>query len=194
MRSKESYYGLETIKIFISHTEDTKRECQIAKDVIKEESNLHYEKQGYKLDAFCWDDIPRGTGDPQEDLIDPRIREDQCKLVVMILWTYFGNPTPKYESGIEHEYNVVKKNRKKILIFFCNRSMPPFSINPAQLKKVQGFKKRIEYERYCGHCGFFGDEKDFEKKLRGQLVANIDKIISESKKIEESFEELDRGF
>jgi len=186
--------ALEIIKIFISHAEDTKKECQIAKEVIKEESNLHYEKQGYKLEAFCWDDIPRGTGDPQEDLIDPHIREDQCKLIVMVLWTYFGNPTPKYESGIEHEYQVIKENRKNILIFFGNKSIRPFNINPTQLEKVQRFKKRIEYERYCGHCGYFEDERDFERKLRGQLVGNVEKIIRESKKIEENFKELDRGF
>ena len=185
---------MSTIRIFISHTEDTRRECQITKEVIKEESMLHYEKQGYKLDPFCWDDIPRGAGDPQEDLIDPYIREDQCKIIIMILWTYFGNPTNKYRSGIEHEYHVVKESRKNILIFFGNKIIRPFHINTTQLKKVQKFKEKIEYERYCAHCGYFEDERDFERNLRGQLVRNIDKIITESIRIEENFEKLDRGF
>lgn len=186
--------ALEIIKIFISHAEDTKKVCQIAKEVIKEESNLHYEKQGYKLEAFCWDDIPRGTGDPQEDLIDPHIRDPQCKLVVMILWTLFGSPTPKYESGLKHEYNVVKEDEKNILIFFGNKNVRPFNIEPKQLEKVQIFKKEVENERYCGHCGYFEDEEDFKKKFRGQLVKNIDKFITMSKNIKDDFHRFSKGF
>lgn len=186
--------GLKTIKIFISHTDDTKRECELAKQIIKEESDLHYEKQGYKLTPFCWDDIPRGAGDPQEDLIDPHIKDAQCNLVVMILWTRFGNPTLKYDSGIRHEYNLVKEVRKNILIFFGNKNVRPFSIDPKQLEKVQIFKKEIENERYCGHCGYFEDEEDFKKKFRGQLVKSIDKFIAMNKNLKIDFYKFSRGF
>lgn len=186
--------GLETIKIFISHTDDTKRECQLAKEIVNEESSLHYEKQGHKLDPFCWNDIRRGAGDPQKDLIDPHIKDPQCKLVVIILWISFGSRTPKYESGIKHEYNVVKEVKKNILIFFGNKNIRPFSINPKQLEKVQIFKKEVENERYCGHCGYFEDEEDFRKKFRGQLVKNVDKLIYVSKNIEDDFCKFSKGF
>jgi len=176
--------ALEVIKIFISHTDDTKGECIIAKEIIREESELHYKKDGFNLEPFCWDDIPRGRGDPQEDLVDPLIKDEHCKLIIMVLWTHFGNPTRKYASGMEHEYNLVKENSKNILIFFSNKSVMPMNIDPEQLKKVQEFKRRVRNERYCADCGDFGDEGEFKQKFRGQLVANIDKIISNNKKID----------
>lgn len=172
---------LKPIKIFISHAEDTKKECEIAKKIINQESELHYEKEGYKLVPFSWEDLRRGTGDPQEDLIDPEIKHPECKLVVMILWTRFGSPTPRFESGMHHEYNMVKEAKKNILIFFGNKDIKPFNINPEQLKKVQIFKSEVENERYCGHGGLFEDEEDFREKFRGQLVKNIDRLINVGK-------------
>ncbi|MHB1336016.1 MAG: hypothetical protein ACYCXQ_08645 [Candidatus Humimicrobiaceae bacterium] len=185
---------MKEFKVFISHGADTKDICQLTKDVIKEESNNHFKNQGYLVHSFCWDDndITRGIGDPQEDIIDPLLIK--CDLIIMVLGLKLGSPTKRFSSGIEHEYEIIKKNKINMLIFFKNFLILPFSLDPNELLRVHNFKKRIEEERVYTHCGFVENPQDYSIKLRSQVGENIKKIISEKEIYPNIFSQLSRGF
>lgn len=185
---------MKEFRVFISHCIDTKDICQITKDVIKEESDNHFKSQGYIIHSFCWDDndIIRGIGDPQEDIIDPILIK--CDLIIMILGIKLGGPTKRYNSGLEHEYEIIKKNKINMLIFFKNFLVPPFSLDPYELLRVHKFKKRIEEEKLYAHCGLVENPKDYSIKLRSQVGENIKKIILEKEIYPNVFLKLSRGF
>lgn len=180
------------IKIFISHSpRDTREECKIIKDIIKQESKIRFEIEGFILRPICWKDVDRGKGDPQEDYIDPIIIDSH--LVIMVLWSFWGNPTTQYSSGIEHEYELIKKHELECLIFFSNQPLLPSKIIPNQLKQIQEFQRKIENERKYAHCGFYQDLDDFKVKFRNFFIPKITKITREVE-IKTEFNPTIRGF
>ena len=88
----------EEITIFISHTDETKEECDIVKSVVNDLTQDHFSKHGYRFNPICWKDVPPGVGDPQKDKIDPYITDSNCKLVVMIFWTRYSSLQNNAES------------------------------------------------------------------------------------------------
>lgn len=182
---------MKEIKIFITHAKDTLSECEIIKHLVRQESNLHFKREGFILTPISWEDITRGKGDPQEDIADPQIKE--CHLLIIVLWGIWGNPTGKYTSGIEHEFELAKECKKDCLIFFSNIPIAPKNIKSQDIEHVQNFKSRIENERKYGHCDYYNSMEDFKDKFLQNFVPKIFEIISEVD-VKKAFNPIIRGF
>ena len=136
---------MKKIKIFISHSpKDTEKDCEEIKEIIKVDSEFLFEPKGFKLEAYCFKNVERGRGSPQNDYINPLIKK--CDLIIILLWFVWGNPINGCSSGIEYEYELVKDMDKECLIFFSNKQVPPHTINPEDIRNIKEFKQRIENE------------------------------------------------
>lgn len=120
--------------------------------------------QGHEL-AFA------GAGRPQE-LINIQIRESDYLLVVF--WDKWGSPTADdnaYTSGTEEEYSVgldclLNKDMpmKDLAVFFKGASDRQMSDPGEELKKVLGFRKKLETERRILYRTFDSTE-EFSREL-----------------------------
>ncbi len=202
------------ITVFISHAEDLEgKACEEIKSTISEISRSHFEQRGIYLKGICFDDLRKGLGKPQEDIVDPNILDEKCKLIVMPLWTRIGTPrsASKDITGMEYEYRLAVDNQKNILVFFLNMGILPLNknIDISQIEKVRQFKVNVEKEGLITHCGIFKDFNKFIDELRKQVRENIENIVavtginkhtSKTKKIkktkqdDDEFNNLSKGF
>lgn len=159
---------LKEIKIFISHSADTEDECQIIKRIINQETSNTFSRYGYKFNPICWQDVSSpGSGRPQ-DRINPYIKDPKCRLLIFVLWTRFGSPTGKADSGVEEEYEMALELPKEIMIYFSNRLINPSDIDTDQLARVKSFKKRIKEEKELMYWEF-SEKEEFEDKFRNHF-------------------------
>lgn len=168
---------LERIKVFLASPSDVPEERLAVQSIIAEENRNHFHHAGYHLEIVGWETHSSpGRGQPHpQGRINPLI--DDCELFVGVLWTRFGSPTGKAESGTEEEYNHALELLARpelplcdIKIYFCDYPIKPSKIEPDQLKKVQEFKKNIE-ER--GNILYWVvDDKDKFKTYFRQHIAD----------------------
>jgi tetratricopeptide (TPR) repeat protein len=106
----------------------------------------------YLFEAVGWEDSLPGFGRAQE-IINRDV--EQCDVFVMLLWKRWGQPTGKFSSGTEEEFNIARerynrtKNSPHLLLYF--RSVPrSMMADPGeQLSKVIKFRTWVEEERLC---------------------------------------------
>ncbi|MBA7608037.1 hypothetical protein ES703_15211 [subsurface metagenome] len=139
------------IKVFLASPSDVPEERLAVRNIVEEENQNHFHHDGYRLEVVRWETHSSpGRGQPHpQGRINPLI--DECELFVGILWTRFGSPTGKAESGTEEEYNYALELLAKpdlplcdIKIYFCDYPIEPSRIELEQLRKVKEFKKKIE--------------------------------------------------
>jgi len=190
---------LKEIKVFISHATDccseSDKECEIVKTIIKEESNNHFIKQGYCFKPICFRDLTGGSGKPQEDLIDPPIKESE--IVFFIIKNKMGTMRDGNKTGVEHEYDLAKEQNKEILVFFLDFEIRPSLLDPKQLSFINEFKRKIEEELFYR---ISLNLKDFESFFRSDFSNTADRFIKKNNPINQQiplkkeFSELSRGF
>lgn len=166
----------QVIKVFLASPSDVSEERLAVRNVVEEENRNHFHHDGYHLEVVGWETHSSpGRGQPHpQGRIDPLI--DDCELFVGILWTRFGSPTGKAESGTEEEYEHALELLAKpdlplcdIKIYFCDYPIKPSNIEPDQLKKVKEFKKKIE-ERANILCWPVDNREAFRRDFRRHIA------------------------
>jgi len=185
----------EKIKIFISFASDAKKECNLLKNIINEETENHFSHDGYIFDPVCWEDVLPGLGRPQRDKIDPVIINSNCKLVVILLKNRLGTKYEDEETGIEHEYNLAKSYRKEAWIYDCDfiieqrRSEIEFD----QIKAVNDFIQKV---RHDGLIKKIFNLEDLCQKFRHNFVEWAKRLMTNESNLSkmEDFSKYNRGF
>jgi len=174
--------GLEEIKVFLSCPEDIVKNG--IKDVIErvfEEDNIYF-KNYFRLifELKHWKkNVYLGKGTPRvQDVINEKLIKD-CDIFLQVLWTRFGSPPGvttdgiNYSSGTEEEFHFAKKFDKKLWILFYTKPVPPLSIDPSQLEKIQKFREQLKKEQIRYY------EFSNENELRKVLKENMSNFINE---------------
>lgn len=182
----------EEITIFISHTDETGKECAIVKSIVNRLTQRHFSRYDYKFNPMCWKDISPGVGDPQKDKIDPYIMDSNCKLVVMIFWTIYGSLQNNAESGMEHEYELARNCGKEIWPYFSDCKIRPSQIQPEQLAKVKELKEKISRETL--HGGDYRTEREFKQKFETHFTDWVYDNYIEINGLQDKFRSQTRGF
>lgn len=154
---------MKEITVFISHPSDVEKECKQIKDIIQEQTRLHFYKHNFQFIPKCHvtHSFP-DKGRPQ-DIINPLIEDEKCELVVTILWAKFGSDTGKFSSGIEEELKVALMHSKDIKIYFLDFPIKPSKIELSQLARVLDFKEKIIKEKNFYFAKVEGRKKLLEK-------------------------------
>jgi hypothetical protein len=140
---------VKILKIFIGSPGDLQEERREAYNVI-DRINKHLGKNvGIYIDLRGWEDTLPGTSRPQEN-----INEDlkSCNMFLGVLWKRWGQPTGKYSSGFEEEFEIAQSLHKTgkmddIWLFFKEISSDQLEDPGEQLQNVLNFKKRVIAER-----------------------------------------------
>jgi hypothetical protein len=89
------------LKVFLASPSDVAQERSSAQEVVNDLNKLLGRQFGLYIELYVWEDIAPGYGDPQTR-INPDV--DQCDLFIGLLWERWGQPTKKYTSGFEEEF------------------------------------------------------------------------------------------
>ena len=151
---------IELIKCLIASPSDVAKERDICEEVFDELNRETGDTLGFRFESVRWEkDTHAGCGDYVQDVINQQI-EDRYNLVIGIMYSRFGTPTPVAGSGTEEEFNNAYEKWKAgeiddILFYFNIASIPQNILDTKQFEKVQEFKNRlyglkVYYKEYDG--------------------------------------------
>lgn len=114
-------------------------------------------------------------GDYPQDVVNSQIGEDY-DVFIGILWSRFGTPTPKYESGTEEEFYRAYERYKngddvELMIYRKDESVPPSKIDAEQLQKVNSFTSEV------GKLGGYYFTFTVKEQFQDILLKHLDMVI-----------------
>ena len=103
---------------------------------------------------------------------------DSSDMAIVVFWTRFGTSTQKYGSGTEEEIERLIGMKKQVFLYFLDKQINPFQIDPDQYKKVQDFMNK-----YRDKCVYFrvADENQLEYKFMTDLELYFQELTQKQK-------------
>jgi hypothetical protein len=154
---------LHPLDIFISSPSDVSEERKLALKVIEQLNELPHIQEKYVLKPLAWErNAPAAVGETPQRIVDRYMLEAaKADILICIMWARMGTPTldqetgEEFDSGTEYEFTAAYRanqktmtanypGRPQILLYRCNRPIPPDDVDPEQLKKVQDFFERFK--------------------------------------------------
>lgn len=141
----------ETIlNVLIASPGDVNEEREIIQKVINEINLIWSKNKNLRLNPLCWEkNAYPDIGDDPQDVINKQFQDDY-DIFIGVLWSRFGTPTGRANSGTEEEfdraYAKYQKNPSsiKIMLYFKDSPIPFREIDPDQIKLLNNFKKKVK--------------------------------------------------
>jgi len=167
------------LNVFLASPDDVRTERVAAEELVADLNKIIRGRLGWTIWLHKWEDTTPGFGRPQE-IINEAV--DSCDLFVGLLWKRWGQPSGKYSSGFEEEYERARSRRKEteapeIWLIFKTvdeeslRDPGPHLAKVLQFRKMQSALGEILYSEV-------GDLDDWKRKLNGWLLDYILKLHS----------------
>jgi hypothetical protein len=119
------------------------------------------------------DSVPT-LGDHPQHILDERILP-KSDLLIAILWSKLGTPTPTAPSGTVEEIRefIRIKGPKRVMLYFCTRSLP-YNTDPADMAKIRAFKAEMQSQ---GLYHEYTSVEQFERDLYQHLDAKVNELL-----------------
>jgi len=148
-------------KCFIGSPSDTKDERLACKEIIRHISKTIGEKFNFRLESLMWEDDSRPSFDIDgQAVINRQLLLKEYHVFIGIMWSRFGSPTERAESGtieeFEDAFNKYKEKKDvEICMYFNKKDIPQSLMDLEQIAKVFKFKKQVSelgglYNEYNG--------------------------------------------
>jgi hypothetical protein len=159
--------------VFIASPSDVAQEREVIAKAIEELNRALGTAMGVHLEAVRWekDTYPAIGSDPQ-NIVNRQI-SDNYDVFIGLLWTRFGTPTPRAESGTIEEFQRAKLRFEKdpnsisVMIYFKEEPISPSQIDAEQLARVHKFRKDLEKEALYGT---FNSQEELGSNVRIHLT------------------------
>jgi hypothetical protein len=150
--------GFPRIRVFVSSPSDVNAERDVVARVVSELNAVWSEVLCLDVEVIRWEThgYPARGADPQA-IINDQLGDDY-DIFIGILWSRFGTPTPRAESGTEEEfrkaYNNLKasEDRPEIMLYFKEAGVP-YDVNIEQLAKVRAFRDETSLDFHGSEFG-----------------------------------------
>lgn len=164
----------ETIlQVFVASPRDLADERAALEDVIRELNSTWSRTLGYRLDLVRWEThaVP-GLGRDPQDVVNRSVPQD-CDIFIGMLWSRFGTPTSRAESGTQEEFHMALKRYRhdpssvRIMFYFKDEPLAPSEMDPEQLRQIQAF--RTSLGNLGGFYWKFNTVEEFQNLVRVHL-------------------------
>lgn len=168
------------LRVLVASPDDVLEERSTARQVI-DDINQAFSNWPIRLEFVGWENVPPGFNTDPQAVINDQIGDDY-DIFVGILWTRFGTPTPRAESGTEEEflraYERWKENHQSVhlMVFFSDVPIEPSQCDPEQLARVKRFRQEISDKG--GLYRTFRLREDFRQALTIALTERVAEWIS----------------
>lgn len=130
---------IPSLRIFLSSPGDVEEERRITRELIDQLPKHPFLRGRVALQLVAWDDpvapIPLRANESPQESVNDWARPSDCDIVIVILWSRIGTPTPLPErkpdgmpfTGTEWEYyNAISSSRKPApTVLVYRRTQPP---------------------------------------------------------------------
>lgn len=119
------------------------------------------------LHPLMWESASVPTlGDHPQHILNKALI-DRSDLLVAILWSRLGTPTPTAPSGTVEEIRefIRFKGATRVMLYFCRRDLP-YDIDPADIVELRKFKAQMQSQGlYCEYATVGEFERDLYQHL-----------------------------
>ncbi len=162
---------LKVVTIFLASPGDAADERERVRRGVDRVNRLVAKPNGCLYEVIGWEDIPAGTAQRAQEIINPFVNDSD--IFIGVLKKRFGTPTGKAESGTQEEYELACSRIKdetttpEVKIYFKRLSEDEVSDPGPQLQKVLEFKNRV-----AGTSLFheFEDSDDLRERIENELA------------------------
>ena len=140
----------ETIlQVFVASPSDLFDERAALEEVIRELNSTWSRALAYRLDLVRWEThaVP-GFGRDSQDVINRSVPQDY-DIFIGMLWSRFGTPTSRAESGTQEEFHTALTRYRddpssvRIMFYFKDEPLAPSEMDPEQLRQIQAFRTSL---------------------------------------------------
>jgi hypothetical protein len=143
---------MRRLRVFIASPADVDEEREHVEQAIRDISLVFSEELGLHLEPVRWEThVDPGVGVDAQSVVNEAIG-DGYEVFIGVLWTRFGTPTARADSGTEEEFLRTYErwkadpNSVSIMWYFKDADVSPTSLDLEQLAKVRAFRNRIMEE------------------------------------------------
>lgn len=135
--------------VFLASPSDVQQEREIVSRVIADWNARQGAARSFIFDLLKWEtSISAGFGYDGQDVVNSQIA-DTYDLLLVIMWTRLGSPTPRSRSGTYEEYDRAlaryrNQEEVEIAILFKDAPLGPRDIDVEQLKEVIAFESKVQ--------------------------------------------------
>jgi hypothetical protein len=169
---------LTSLQVMVAYPDDVAEERDVLGDVIDELNLTWSHTLGLQLELVDWKthSWPNFGSDAQA-IINEEIGDDY-DIFIGIMWTRFGEPTPRAQSGTAEEFDRALRRFKdwpdQLRIMFYFKSAGPTSLSdldPEQLTLIRELKTRVDAEG--GLYSEFANTNQFKSQVRMHLSKQV---------------------
>lgn len=165
------------LQVFAASPSDVQEERDALEGIVAEVNQMRASASGIRLELVRWETHSRpGFGADAQDVLNRQLPDDY-DIFLGILWTRFGTPTGRADSGTEEEFNRAFERFHRdphsisIMMYFKEGLISPNAIDPEQLAAVRRFRNRIK--DLGGLVSSFRTTEEFQALLRAHLASEI---------------------
>lgn len=162
-------------RIFLASPSDVKEERATVKKVVDEINLGNYAINGIKLELIAWETHTYPSiGVDAQDVINEQIA-DNYDIFIGIMWSRFGSPTVRSESGTKEEFerafdrHKANSDQVKVLFYFKTAPISLKDIDLDGLTKIKGFQSQLSSQGV--YYKEFNQVDEFEQLLRLNLIS-----------------------
>ena len=166
-------------RIFLASPGDISEERIKVQEIVNE-LNFLLEKRSIKLDLIRWETHTYPSfGIDSQDVINNQVNDDY-DVFIGIMWSKFGTPTGRANSGTEEEFNraytryLKNPDSIKIMFYFNNKPIPVSEIIPSQVSKIIDFKTKLQNKGAL--YWEYKNINEFERDLRSHLKNVVNEL------------------
>ena len=170
--------------VLVACPSDVQDEAGLVRRAVEEVNLGMAPLQAARLEVVDWQThASPGIGSDPQDVINRQLPDD-CDIFLGVMWARFGTATPRAGSGTEEEFeraltrHQANSRSVRILFYFKQASLPPGTIDPTQLQKVQAFRERLKQDGVL--YSDFEHGVDFERQLRQHLNQQLQALLESS--------------
>lgn len=163
-------------RIFLATPGDLQKERQLVRDFVAEYNRLTPAAAAISFGIIGWEDLGRGLGNPEEQIL---VELRQCDYLVLLLGARWGTApggAAGYTSGTEAEfyeavnrYNDPAAPMRGISVFFRAVNQQAMADPGPQLQRVIEFRKHLEAAQEIFY-GDFDDDTSLRRRIERQLA------------------------
>jgi hypothetical protein len=173
--------SVRLFRVLLASPSDVIEEYPLLMEVVADWNIQHGDRRKTRLELVNWrtHSYP-DTGTRPQALVNRQF-PDRADVVVAVFWRKLGSPTGKAASGTVEEIERALKRRKKVMIYFSQRTG-----TDAEPGERQEQAKKIElYKRQIGQNALYGtykDVKEFQANARRDLALLMNELTAGKKK------------
>lgn len=168
--------------VFVASPNDVQTERDSLKEIIKEINLTTGTILGIKLELVNWEsNVYPDFGSDAQDVINNQINDDY-DIFIGIMWSKFGTPTNRSDSGTKEEFLRAYKRWKgnqqaiKLMFYFKNAPIHIDNINLEQIQFIRDFKHELGEK---GGLYFpFDDVEQFKQLVRVHLSKALYDLVN----------------